>query len=177
LEEKLAFEINWNLPEEEFRRRVDELIARCEAEGKVVALDIAIGSGRSFLDALTLLLTQVNCEGCDAPCCQSNPNDLPMQLGPNEAARLRRYFKDGRQFDFSGDWPTVSMPCPFFEEGRCMIYDERPMVCVFYPFNPGATDEQGSPVLAMESRCPEARRIVQRAYMMEWKLRQAYKNF
>lgn len=177
MDDKLAFEIKWDLPEKDFRKSVDDLIARCKAEGKVLALDIAIGNRQSFLDALTLLLSQVDCGGCDAPCCRSNPDGLPMQIGPNEAARLRWYFKDERQLDFSGDWPTLSMPCPLLEDSSCMIYSERPMVCVFYPFNPGATDDQGKDVIALDSRCPEARRIIRKAYLTQWKLRQAYKIF
>lgn len=169
----MRYVIDWTLDQETFKQQVRDLVHRARKEGKVIALPFRVFPGQPILDLMTSLLTQVNCVRCDAPCCKSNPNGEPLSLLPPEYTRLAE--KYGREhFIRHGDMDILKMPCPFLKHNRCTIYCDRPLVCVMYPFQPGATDGAGNMMVAFSANCPEGRRIARAAYMMSWRIRQQF---
>jgi len=165
--DSLKWVIDWWLPKEQFCRLVDELIERATASGKVLALPMQIHAGQVYRDYLTLLLAQVHCGACDAPCCRENPDSEPTTILPSEYRRLAKKYGEenlvmGKKLAF------IPMPCPFLKNNRCTIYEDRPLTCVFYPFQHGAFDDNGKSMMALASACPEARRITRQVYMAAW---------
>ncbi len=169
----MQYVIDWTLNQEAFKQQVGDLINRARKGGKVLALPFRAFPGMPMLDLMTSLLAQVNCEGCDAPCCKSNPNGEPISLLPPEYKRLAEKYGQ-EHFIRQGDRGIVKMPCPFLRNNRCTIYLDRPLVCVLYPFQPGATDGEGNMMMALAANCPEGRRIAKAAYMMSWRIRQQF---
>lgn len=100
------------------------------------------------------ILGLVSCDRC-GKCCRE---DYPI-LMPSDVRRLSKHFKlTAQQFyveyctafdDELNPWPGKSilpsgipylyLPCPFLwnkgNKCRCRIYDIRPIVCKYYPFN------------------------------------------
>jgi Fe-S-cluster containining protein len=174
LESSLDWAIDWWLPKDDFRRLISDMIKEAIAGGKVLALPVKILPGEVYGNYLALLLSQVHCGACDAPCCRQNPNGEPTTLLALEYRRLVKKYgaenfilKDGQGF--------IPMPCPFLKSNRCTIYEDRPLVCVFFPFQPGATNEEGKGMMALASICPEARRITMNVYMAAWWIRHQFR--
>jgi len=146
----------------------------------VLALPIKIRPGQTMGDLVTLLLAQVDCRNCDAPCCRANPWGAGTGLPPLEYQRLsEKYGKE--RFIMKDGMAYLPMPCPFLreaprqKENLCTIYPDRPLACVLYPFQPGAADDAGEAVLALSSSCPSARHLARDIYMTAWRLRRQFK--
>ncbi len=169
----MQYVIDWTLNLAAFKRQVRDLIYQARKGGKVLALPFQVYPGQPFFDLVVSLLSHVDCEGCDAPCCKSNPEDMPLWLPPPEFNKLARKYGENH-FIPDGDSGILPMPCPFLKHNRCTIYPDRPLVCVLYPFQPGATDGTGNMMMALAASCPEARRITREAYMMSWRIRQQF---
>lgn len=179
--DRLIYTLDWTLSQSAFRDLVRDLIHQAEKKHKVLALPMQIQPGKTFIDYLTLLLAQLDCQGCDAPCCRENPDGKLTHLIAPEYERLAKKYgkelfivKDGKAF-----LPT---PCPFLRKNRpprhgdlCSIYPDRPLVCVLYPFQPGGTDVKGEDVLSLASSCPSARRLAKDIYMAAWQIRHQYR--
>jgi Fe-S-cluster containining protein len=181
-EESITYVFDWTLEQPAFRKLVREIIRRAEKAGKVLALPMAIRPGQTFLDFLTILLAQVDCDGCDAPCCRHNPEGREFKMLPPEYTRLAAKY-GAHNFRQKGDGFIMDMPCPFLRKQSpaplkelCTIYPDRPLACVIYPFQPGATDAEGNHMLALASSCPEARRIAKQVYMTSWRIRRQYQQ-
>ncbi|GAI58349.1 unnamed protein product, partial [marine sediment metagenome] len=125
----LQYVIDWTLEQEAFKQQVRDLIHRARKGGNVLALPFQAYPGQSFFDLLVSLLSQVNCEGCDAPCCKSQPEDIPLGLLPPEFNKLASKYGENN-FIPDGDSGILPMPCPFLKHNRCTIYPDRPLVCV-----------------------------------------------
>lgn len=181
MDDKMTYVIDWELPQDAFRDSVRGLIHQAQKRNKVLALPIETHTGQTAIDLLTLLLAQMNCDNCDAPCCRANPAGMLTQLLPSEYQRLSaKYGKEN--FIVKEDVAYLPMPCPFLRKGPypqlkqlCKIYPERPFVCILYPFQPGANDGEGHNILAVASSCPEGRRIARQILMMAWRFRRQYR--
>jgi len=178
---QMQYVIDWTLNLEAFKKQVRDLIHQARKGGKVLALPFQVYPGHPFFDMLVSLLSHVECEGCDAPCCKSNPEDMPLRLLPPEFNKLASKYGE-KNFIPDGDSGILPMPCPFLKHNRCTIYPDRPLVCVLYPFQPGATDGANNMMMALAASCPEARRITRAVYLMSWRIRQQFhalgeKNF
>ena len=97
----------------------------------------------------------------------------PIHLLPPEYRRLAEKYGE-QHFVRKGDRADLPMPCPFLKSNHCTIYPDRPLVCVLYPFQPGATNGSGDMMLALASGCPEGRRIAKVVHMMAWRIRQQF---
>ncbi len=176
--------INWDLNQEAFQAQVNDLIHRAQQHRKVLPLPIRAVSGLAMIDQMTLLIAQVNCAECNAPCCKANPDEKPIQLLPPEYRSLAEKYGE-QHFVRKEEGAELPMPCPFLtlaggEDKQpasplCTIYPDRPLVCVIYPFQPGATEVAGGTVLALASSCPEGRRVAMGVYMIAWQLRQRFR--
>lgn len=169
----LQYVIDWTLEKEAFKKQVRDLIRQARTGGKVLALPFQIYQGQSFLDLTVSLLSHIDCDGCDAPCCKSNPEGLPLRLLPPEFKKIASKYGE-EYFITDGDSGILPMPCPFLKHKRCTIYPDRPLVCVLYPFQTGATDGNGNMMMALASSCPEGRRITREVYMVSWRIRQQF---
>ncbi|GAI93966.1 unnamed protein product [marine sediment metagenome] len=168
----MQYVIDWTLDQKAFKQQVRDLIYQARKGGKVLALPFQVYPGQSFFDLLVALLSHLNCESCDALCCKSNPEG-PLRLLPPEFKKLASKYGENH-FIPDGDSGILPMPCPFLKHNRCIIYPDRPLVCVIYPFQPGANDGAGNQMMALASSCPDARRITKAAYMMSWRIRQQF---
>jgi Fe-S-cluster containining protein len=165
------WEIVWELPRREFLVDIREKIERATEEKLVLPLPVTILPGGLFESVMSLLLPQVNCSGCNAPCCRRNISGLPFAIHLEECEALsKKYGAD--KFTIVGGYAHLPMPCPFLESNQCSIYEDRPLVCIMYPFQPGASAPSGVDLLALESSCPEARRITMKVYMAYWEILQ-----
>ena len=70
----------------------------------------------------------------------------------------------------AGNTGYIPTPCPFLHKHVCSIYDIRPFVCITYPLDQSAVDNEDLQMVSLDSFCPEARRIAKRIYMTYWKL-------
>ena len=142
--------------------------------GKVLTLPLFPESGNWAVELLTVILAQVNCDGCEAPCCRYNPQGDDLPLMSPEYQKLKAKYGD-EYLRAQGEKYFIKMPCGFLENNRCTIYPDRPLVCVFYPLNPGGTELlSGKEAVSLESRCPEARRLTKAIYMTLWRIKQLY---
>jgi Fe-S-cluster containining protein len=171
----MQFALNYELPEVEFRHQIEALIRNARKSKMVIPIPCHIsGFG---LELMALVLSQINCDGCDAPCCRSPEFaefGIPL-LGTEYQALVERIGMDKlTQIDIKlvGEARYLPTPCPFLRKNLCLIYDIRPVVCIQYPFQPSAVDEEGSALVGLDPYCPEARRIAKRIYMTYWKLLQ-----
>lgn len=173
-DESLKWVIDWFLPLKDFRQYVDSMINEASKSGKVLALPIQVCHGQAVLDTLSLILAQVHCFACDAPCCKHNPHNEVFQLLPPEYQQLSKKYGDNNFFHKDGT-PCMVMPCPFLRNNQCTIYDDRPLMCVLYPLQPGAIDSSGNKMIALASGCPEARRITRQIYTSAWWIKHQYR--
>ena len=166
--DELKYVIDWDLDEGPFRRLIQDLLHQTKRLGKVVPLPIrpAPGLGRELL---ILLVSGVRCEGCNAACCRIPDKDPEISVLPPEYEQLSAKYGP-QHFIKSSDGYALPMPCPFLKGNRCSIYADRPLVCLFYPFQPGAHDE-AHVLFAVSSSCPEGRRIAREVYFTSWQLR------
>jgi Fe-S-cluster containining protein len=169
----MQFSINWDLPEVEFRHLVEGLILDARKNSTVIPLPCRINN--NGLELQTLLLSQVNCDGCDARCCRS-PDfaefGVPF-MDTEYQALVKRIGADklnNMAIKSVGRTRYIPTPCPFLHKKQCSIYDIRPFICVIYPLDYSAIDDEGSKMMSLDSFCPEARRIAKRIYMTHWKL-------
>ncbi len=95
---------------------------------------------KSVQEALSPKVYSFECEQC-GKCCRGTV----MDVLPIEALRLNALAKKHNKkllmvnFTFDTGVPMVKImcsPCPFYEGGKCIIYDERPTICRAYPIRP-----------------------------------------
>jgi Fe-S-cluster containining protein len=157
-------ELNWNLPEAEFRRQIIDMIEKYRRAGKVIPLPWETEKGLAFASQLAVLLANLDCAMCNSFCCrEAVAGEAYIELTPWECADLVK--KGHGQFIKNGCLP---MPCPFLKTGGCSIYADRPLVCVLYPWQTGRENGKGESTLAVSSSCPEGRRVALKIFMWAW---------
>jgi len=172
--ESLKFEIDWTLGQVPFRVQIRKMIKLARDKGKVLTLPLFPDNGNAAIGFITLILSQVNCDRCDSPCCKSNPQGDDLCLVPSEYDNLKAEYGD-KYLRANGEGYFIKMPCGFLGSGNlCTIYPDRPLACVFYPFQPGGSEGDGREAIALASSCSEARRVTKTIYMTSWRIRQAY---
>jgi Fe-S-cluster containining protein len=182
ISKELIYTLDWTLSHQAFLKLVRTLIHQAEKKHKVLALPMEIEKGQFFIDQLTVLLAQIDCHGCDAHCCRSNPEGKLTQLVPSEYERLsKKYGKEN--FVLKNGQAFIPMPCPFLRnrvssnnQGYCSIYPDRPMICVLYPFQFGGTGVKGEVVLSLASSCPPACKLARNIYMSAWQIRHQFRR-
>jgi len=175
IQDSLRFEIEWTLDQVQFRAQIRKMIKAARASGKVLTLPLFPETSDGALELITIITSQIRCEGCDALCCKSNPYGSNLSLLPSEYQRLKEKYGEEHLLAHDGEY-WIKMPCGFLQGGQCTIYPDRPLVCILYPFNPGGEGEHGRMALSLESRCPEARRITRDIYSASWRIRQSYRS-
>jgi len=97
------------------------------------------------LDKLVTEITDRVWAGIDCTTCANCCKQMSPTLSEEEIDRLSRQLGIQRQHFIdaylepseSGDenpWRTRTKPCPFLEDNRCSIYDDRPNDCRGYPY-------------------------------------------
>ena len=81
------------------------------------------------------------CEGCTYNCCK--PNDITVDLIAAEALAhvlglsLRRFAEAYLKLNSDIPYPEFKRrPCPFLQENRCTVYQERALICRLYLCTP-----------------------------------------
>lgn len=165
----MTVELRWDVGQKEFRESVKKMIAGARKDGKVIALPV-----EPHLDTMLLILSQVSCDGCDAVCCKISPPDGIVGIAPSEYEVLLKRC-DGKGMHKTEIGAAIEMPCRFLEKGRCTVYEDRPLTCISFPVQPGATYSSGGKMieaLAVSSYCPAARKAAVQVYMMMWRIKQ-----
>lgn len=171
--ESEQWEVDWDLPYDTFQSRIKFIIDDALQKGKVIPIPIAVAHGLEFLSQVTLLISQVHCNGC-TKCCTTNLYEHPIECMPAEGNILTRKYGTTNFVRYKGMW-QLRVPCGFLDScGKCTIYSERPVVCVMYPFQIGAADNVGDNLLALDSSCPEARNIALQIYLYRWNIRKQF---
>ncbi|KKM05769.1 hypothetical protein LCGC14_1750790 [marine sediment metagenome] len=80
--------INWELGQGVFRRDIRRMIRKAHSKGKTLPLPLSVKDSQASLDLMQSIISQVNCDGCDAPCCRSNPGGKPLQMVSKEYDHL-----------------------------------------------------------------------------------------
>ena len=88
------------------------------------------------------LAVKINCAEC-GKCCV-DPNLAPV-LFPHEE---HDYQKELRRAPNGGQLPTVAKKpdgkCVYYADGKCQIYDRRPLECRLYPVLPDLSGERAT---------------------------------
>ncbi len=179
----LQWEIKWDLELPAFRKDIEDMIERCTAEDKSIALPIFPKSRDHFIDVVKTMLAAIHCEKCPAPCCKYNPGGQDSTLSEKEWVFLRSehgsqaFREDHSLMDPTETGYFLKMPCAFLNHTpnvyRCSIYEDRPLCCVLYPYQAGGRDDSGAEALSVASDCPAARRVALTVYLTEWQIRRA----
>lgn len=81
------------------------------------------------------------CEGCTYNCCK--PNDITVDLVAAEALAhvlslsLRRFAEAYLKLSSDIPYPEFKRrPCPFLQDNRCTVYQERALICRLYLCTP-----------------------------------------
>lgn len=158
-QDQSEYRVDYSLDEGSFRKKVDELICLAQSENRVIPLPLSVDSMQAGIAVITSIVSQVKCDGCKVNCCRSLPGQI--YLLPLEQERL-------------GTDGSLPSPCPFLKNDRCSVYAERPLTCIRYPYQPGAVNKEGLPIIALASECPEACRIARDVYVEYWQIRKKY---
>jgi Fe-S-cluster containining protein len=170
-----SWEVDWDLPFDVFNSRVKFIIDDALRKGKVIPLPIVVAPGMEFLNQITLLVSRVHCKDCNK-CCTTSPCGNPIECMPVEGTILTRKYGNENFIQHKDSW-QIKVPCGFLDSyGKCRIYNERPTVCVMYPFQIGAGDNNGNNLLALDSDCPEARIIALEIYIYRWYIRNQFRR-
>lgn len=173
------FKIDWTLGRSDFRDTIQQMIAEAVTAIRVIPLPIEIAPGKRYVQMVSLVLSQVDCKRAECPaiCCRTNIGNAPIPFRQAEVATITKNFKSILMPKFrvttkhGETFYTVDPPCPFISSAnKCLIYPERPFVCVLYPMQFGASSGDGEQLLCIASECPEARRIALGVYMTQWRL-------
>jgi Fe-S-cluster containining protein len=172
-EELQQFEINYELPEAEFHRHIDNFIQNTRKTESALILPVHIQE--NSMEVFALILGQLNCTNCDARCCRTTTYaEFGIPFLKTEYQTLVERIGDERLATI--EVKTISnskyfpVPCPFLRKKQCTIYDIRPIACVQYPINPPGEDSSGEQLFSLDPMCPEARRIVKSTYLALYKL-------
>jgi Fe-S-cluster containining protein len=170
----MQIEINMDVPEAEFRKQVDNIINNARKNETVLPFPCHVGD--KGIEIMALILSQIDCTGCDALCCKTlkiaefgipflktELEVLAKRIGDEKLAKMGIKTIEKNKY--------MPIPCPLLHKNTCSIYDIRPFVCIEYPISQTGEDNFGEKVVSLASSCPEARRITKRAYLTLWKLR------
>lgn len=177
----IEFGLDWSLGPSAFSALIDQLIHDAVQEDCVLPLMFSFDSAVNSISVIALINASISCKDCEAQCCQSNPKGEPLGLCQEDVKQLTETYGEQftERFTPNEEGGTLPMPCPFYSfwstdeketHCHCAIYSNRPLACRVYPFDMPATVD-GESVLALSSRCPEARRLVKQYYMVMYGLR------
>lgn len=103
------------------------------------------------------------CKGCpsDQNCCTGKHVDKPV-LTRDDIARISEVTGlDAREFceksqESLAVMRSVDDACHFYHEGRCSIYDARPIDCRLFPFDVAAATDGSISLISYNSACPKS---------------------
>ncbi len=161
-------EIDFDLPRFAFRRYLDETVERCVADDCVLPLPFHLKDTSQTLTLTGVISAAMDCRGCTAPCCRSNPHNEPLEITGSDIERLVGAYSlehlVSKGLTMDGDMGHFPMPCPFLIQddelmGRlCSVYECRPLLCQMFPMEMPAL-WNGIPVFSLSSRCKSARKL------------------
>ncbi|MFA5385019.1 MAG: YkgJ family cysteine cluster protein [Eubacteriales bacterium] len=170
------FYVDISLSPRAFNEQLDLFIEMCESTHKSIPLPIAICNGGEFVGQLALLLAAIDCGKCDSICCKRNLGDTNEDIGLLRP-EVSRFVAQGAKIEqVNEDEFSMEFPCVFCSgEGpgyNCSIYEDRPLSCTIFPFQDGCFfGEEKKPALAVNSACPEGRRIAKKVYLFVYEFR------
>lgn len=131
-----------------------------------------IGLGLPALPQVIDLFFKVfHCQRC-GHCCQFRTSS-GIALSPEDVMRLashlslsKKKFKELHTFTAEG-YRFLPGPCRFYDKKNgCSVHVARPTACRLYPVNMPVRSPTGAYMLAVDSPCPEGRRVA--TLILEW---------
>jgi Fe-S-cluster containining protein len=158
-----SFIIDYSLDREAFMVQVDEMVQLCKA-GKVF---LPLNAPKSR-HSMAILLSAIDCDGCNASCCKANVDGLPIPLMPSDERKLAGLPAYHPVMSPEG-CQGLPLPCSFLVDGQCSIYHDRPIVCIFWPVGEGRIGSKS--VIGLDMNCPSAEKLARKVFATEWLLR------
>lgn len=180
--DRLSYEIDWSVPREEFIKNLQEMISLSIANHKVLVIpfmEMTAGDREHRAGTMALISAAgaMGCKDCDARCCRHNPDGKPTNLvGRKEISRISRLLPAGspmlriRHKDGMEE-AELPFPCVFLQDGRCSIYDDRPIVCKMFPLQ---FNDAGN--FALSSDCPSSVQLAEKIYMTYYDLGRSWRD-
>ncbi len=97
---------------------------------------------KTFIDTTDKTFSFTSCEGCPARCCDGREGSVYSELLLEEFERVSKNFPILFTFGELGFLKANVLLsngkdfCPYIQNHKCIIYDERPQVCRNYPLSP-----------------------------------------
>ena len=97
---------------------------------------------KTFIDTTNKSFTFSSCEGCPARCCDGREGSVYSELLLEEFERVSQNFPILFTFGELGFLKANVLLsngkdfCPYIENHKCTIYEDRPQVCRNYPLSP-----------------------------------------
>ncbi|HEX4792619.1 MAG TPA: YkgJ family cysteine cluster protein [Humisphaera sp.] len=83
---------------------------------------------------------QIDCTTCANCCKESSPplseedvERLAKRLGIERQVFIDTYLEKAERGD-DDPWTMRALPCPFLQDNRCSVYEDRPAACKDYPY-------------------------------------------
>jgi len=123
---------------------------------------------KTFLDTVDKSFAFSSCEGCPAKCCDGKEGTIFSQLLLEDFEVVSKNFPILFTFGDLGYLKAVILFsdgksfCPYIEDHKCTIYEERPSICRVYPLSPNVDNK-----IYIDESCPainqsEGKKIVQK---------------
>jgi Fe-S-cluster containining protein len=111
---------------------------------------------KEFISTQNLNFTFGDCANCEAKCCNGKHGTLFSQIILSEFEKVYKNFPILFIFgDLNFIKPVVLLTngkefCPYLEDYKCSIYENRPTVCKTYPLSPNLDNK-----IYIDTLCPE----------------------
>lgn len=112
---------------------------------------------KDFISTKNLNFTFGNCKNCNANCCHGIYGTLFSQILKEEFIHVYKNFPIlfifGKELNFIK--PVILLTngidkCPYLDDYKCSIYENRPTVCRTYPLSPNIDN-----IIYIDNSCPE----------------------
>ena len=110
---------------------------------------------KTFLDTTNKSFTFSSCEGCPAKCCDGREGTIFSQLTLEDFEVVSKNFPILFTFGDLGYLKAVILFsdgksfCPYIQDHKCTIYEERPSICRVYPLSPSIDNK-----IYIDDNCP-----------------------
>lgn len=155
-----------NLTWQQLRGHASEMVEDMRVAGSYIGLGVP-----ALPQVIDSFLRVFQCQRC-GHCCQFRTSP-GIALSPEDVMRLsshlnlsRKKFKETATFTSEG-LRFLPGPCRFYDEKKgCSVHVARPTACRLYPINMPVRAPTGAYMLAVDSPCPEGRRVA--VLILEW---------
>ena len=162
--------IDFSKSKSEFITDLDKLLLQAVKLRAVIPLPVHEARGVDASGIMSLILSSIDCSSCNAKCCHEN-HGTPIPVMEFEKNLILSKYGISLP-DIGGHWWGIRTPCPLLSGDKCICYSERPMVCRFYPLQPGMANDGYGVMYSLDSICPQAPILARKIYIITYELRE-----